>query len=379
LKKGCCTDKIKESTGRELRCMAPKNPYAGNDKILWKSIKENRIGKLYLFFGAEEYLIRNYCEHIEKTILDEEFKLLNKTVLNGKVTPAQIIENCRTSPVFSDRRMVIVRDSGLFKSGKKKDDGAADPVEKSKGTKGRGKGGDELAEFLQDLPEHICLVFIEKEIDKRLKYVSIVAEHGLVVQFDYRKPAELTEWVIKRLREMQHDTSPRTAAMIVDYCEPSMDDILNELNKLCAYAGDRRMIKEEDVAKVCTRSIKSRVFDLTDALAAKRSRTALAILNDMVALREPMPRITFMIARQFRQLIQTKLMVRDGAGRSEIASFLKVPPFIAEKVMRQAASFDMSSLEKAVATGLELDVAVKSGRLKDRAAVELLITSLSAK
>ena len=37
---------------------------------------------------------------------------------------------------------------------------------KSKGTKGRGKGGDELAEFLQDLPEHICLVFIEKEIDK---------------------------------------------------------------------------------------------------------------------------------------------------------------------------------------------------------------------
>ena len=86
-----------------------------------------------------------------------------------------------------------------------------------------------------------------------------------------------------------------------------------------------------------------------------------------------------MIARQFRQLIQTKLMVRDGAGRSEIASFLKVPPFIAEKVMRQAASFDMSSLEKAVATGLELDVAVKSGRLKDRAAVELLITSLSAK
>jgi DNA polymerase-3 subunit delta len=139
------------------------------------------------------------------------------------------------------------------------------------------------------------------------------------------------------------------------------------------------MIKEEDVAKVCTRSIKSRVFDLTDALAAKRSRTALAILNDMVALREPMPRITFMIARQFRQLIQTKLMVRDGAGRSEIASFLKVPPFIAEKVMRQAASFDMSSLEKAVATGLELDVAVKNGRLKDRAAVELLITSLSAK
>ncbi|NMA33079.1 MAG: DNA polymerase III subunit delta [Clostridiaceae bacterium] len=362
--------------------MAAKDPYAGNDKLLWKSIKENNIGRLYLFFGPEEYLIRNYCEQMEKRLLGDEFKLLNKAVLNGRVTPAQVIENCRTYPVFSDRKMVVVRDSGLFKSGKKSDDAdedTADAGKTAKGARSRGKDADGLAGFLQDLPEHICLVFIEKEINRKLKYVGLVEKHGLVVQFDYKKPDELAEWVIKRLREMQHDASPRTAAMIVEYCEPSMDDVLNELNKLCAYAGDRKMINEEDVAKVCTRSIKSRIFDLTDALAAKQSRSALSILNDMVVLKEPMPRITFMIARQFRQLIQTKLMVREGAGKNEIASFFKLPPFIAGKIIRQAAGFDMDSLRRAVETGLELDLAVKNGRLKDRAAVELLITSLSTK
>ena len=361
--------------------MAPKDMYAGNEKLLWRSIKENRIGKLYLFFGPEEYLIRNYCEQIEKRLLDEEFRLLNKVVLNGKAAPAQIMENCLTYPVFSDRRLVIARDSGLFRPGRKGEDtgeAAEDTGKKAKGTRGRGKEADEFSEFLQNLPEHVCLVFIEKEIDKRVKYVSLMEKFGLVVQFDFRKPDELAEWVIKRLREMQHDASPRTAAMIVDYCEPSMDDILNELNKLCAYAGDRKMINEDDVAKVCTRSVKSRVFDLTDALAAKQSRTALSILNDMAALKEPMPRITFMIARQFRQLIQAKLMVREGAGKNEIASFFKVPPFIAEKIIKQAAGFDMDSLRKAVDTGLELDLAVKNGRLDDKAAIELLITSLLA-
>lgn len=360
--------------------MAAKDPYAGNEKILWKSIKENKIGRLYLFFGPEGYLIRNYCAEMEKKLLAEEFRLLNKAVLDGKVMPAQIIENCQTYPVFSDRRLVIVRDSGLFRSGRKGDaagDTDPDGGKKARGT-GKGKGGDELSGFLQDLPEHVCLVFIEKEIDRRSKYVGLAEKHGLVVQFDFRKPDELTGWVIRKLREMKHDASPRTAAMIVDYCEPSMDDILNELSKLCAYAGERKTINEDDVAKVCTRSIKSRVFDLTDALAAKQSRAALSILNDMAALKEPMPRITFMIARQFRQLIQAKLMVQEGAGRNEIASFFKVPPFIAGKIMKQAAGFDMDSLRKAVETGLELDLAVKNGRLDDRAAIELLIMSLSA-
>ncbi len=363
--------------------MAAKDAYAGNEKTLWKSIKSNDLGSLYLFYGAEEYLIRNYCEQMEKALLDDEFKMLNKVILNGKVTAAQIIDNCRTSPVFSDRRMVIVKDSGLFK-GARKNESAGSAAEASGKRSGRSgakrKGDDELVDFLLELPEHVCLVFVESEVDRRVKkYLDVIEKKGLVIEFDYKKPDELVSWVVKRMRELGHDTAPGTAAMIVDYCEPGMDDILNEIKKLCSYAGDRIMITDEDVVKVCTRSVKSRIFDLTDAIAAKKSRTALSILNDMAVMREPMPKIMYMIARQFRQLIQTKLLAKDGAGKGEIAAYFKVPPFIADKLIRQAKSFKIDSLQSAAATGLELDIAVKTGRLEDRAAVELMITSLAGK
>ncbi len=360
--------------------MAAKDAYADNEKILWKSIKSNEIGRLYLFYGIEEYLIRNYCGQIEKTIVSEDFKLLNKVILNGRISPAQIIENCRTAPVFSDRRLVIVKNSGLFKGGKKADgeDKPGSGAKKGKGSAGA-KSGDEMADFLKDMPEHVCLIFIEQEIDKRIKYVDLIEKNGLIVNFEYKKPDDMVGWVIKRLREMEHDADPRTAAMIVDYCEQGMDDVLNELKKLCAYAGDRSQITADDVAKVCTRSVKSRIFDLTDAIAAKQTSTAISILNDMVVLREPMPRVLFMITRQFRQLIQAKLLIRDGAGKGEIASFFKVPPFIADKLIRQARSFDMESLEGAAARGLELDIAVKTGNLDDRTAVELLIIGSAEK
>ena len=101
---------------------ATKDQYAGNEKALWKSIKAKDIGSLYLFYGQEEYLKRNYVEQIEKAILTDDFRLLNKVVLEGKVSASAIIDNCETAPVFSERKLVIVKNSGLFKGGKKSED-----------------------------------------------------------------------------------------------------------------------------------------------------------------------------------------------------------------------------------------------------------------
>lgn len=353
--------------------MASKDQFSDNEQILRKSIKDKNIGNVYLFFGAEEYLKRNFTEYIEKILLTEELKLLNKIVLEGKTTPAAIIDNCETLPVFSERKMVIVRNSGLFKGGKKKDEAI-----KKAGDSGRkGKNADELTSFLQNVPDHVCLIFIEVEIDKRIKLVDLVNSYGLVVELDYRKPDELTNWVMKRIRELGHEADQRTAAMIVEYGEAGMDDLMNEIRKLCAFAGQRQKITESDVAKVCTKSIKSRVFDLTDAIAAKQTAKALSLLNDMAVLKEPMPKIMYMIARQFRQLVQVKMMVRDGVTQAQIAALLKSPPFIAGKLIKQAQSFQTDKLENAISSSLDLDIAIKTGKLEDRLAVELMITGLT--
>lgn len=349
-----------------------KDQYAGNEKILWKSIKEKDIGCLYLFYGQEEYLKRNFTEQIEKAIICEGFRLLNKVVLEGKVSPSSIVDNCETAPVFSERKLVVVKNSGLFKGAKKSEEAG------KKGSEGkRTKGSDELSDMFANMPKHACLVFLETEIDKRIKYVDLIEQYGLIVEFNFKKPDELAEWVAKRVKELGHEADPSVASMIVEYGETGMDDLYNEIKKLCAYAGDRIRITTADVARICTKSVKSRVFDLTDAISAGQCAKALSLLNDMEAMKEPMPKVMYMIARQFRQLMQVKLLVKDGATQGEIASHFKVPPFIAGKLVSQAKGFSFDKLEKAISTGLELDLSIKTGRLEDKAAVELLITGLS--
>ena len=46
-----------------------------------------------------------------------------------------------------------------------------------------------------------------------------------------------------------------------------------------------------------------------------------------------------MIAKQFNQLLQVKELAGKGAQKSEIASRVKVPPFVAGKLMAQARAF----------------------------------------
>ena len=75
---------------------------------LKEHIKTKKIGSLYLFYGPEEYLKKHYLESLEGIILKEDFKSLNKVVLEGKVESGIIIDNCETFPVFSDRKLVVV-------------------------------------------------------------------------------------------------------------------------------------------------------------------------------------------------------------------------------------------------------------------------------
>ncbi len=336
-----------------------------SEALLRKAIKDKKIGKLYLFYGCEEYLKRNYIEYIEKNLLDENTKLLNKVVLEDNITVTSIIDNCETLPLFSDRRMVVVKNSGLFKS------------KKTKSSSTKGKGDDELAQFLKNVPEHACLIFSEADIDKRSKAAGIIKEHGLIVEFDFRKPEELAGWVIKMTRKQGYEMDMYTAAHLVEYCESGMDDVLNEINKLCAYAADRKKITVDDIVKVCTRSVKSRIFDLTDAIARMQTDKALAILDDMLVLKEPIPKIIFLIAKQLRQMLQINLMLKEGATKDSIISALKLNRYFAGKTISQAQMFPVKKLEKAIETGLTLDLAIKTGRLKDRAAVELMITQMS--
>jgi len=89
-------------------------------------------------------------------------------------------------------------------------------------------------------------------------------------------------------------------------------------------------------------------------------------------------RIVYMIRRQFRLLARARSLFEEGTTRPEIASTLKVPPFVARKLEEQARKMGEEDLERALALILDLERGLKGGsELGDELQVELAVLNLS--
>lgn len=262
----------------------------------------------------------------------------------------EIISLADTMPFFADRRLILVDGSGFFKSAQ-----------------------EELAAYLPQMPDTTCLVFAESEVDKRNRLYKRVKELGYAAELNKQDTAQLMQWAAGILGRDGRKVSRPVMEYFLERTGDDMENIRMELEKLVCYTMGRDVITKEDVDAVGTVHVTSRVFDMVAAIVAGNTKKAMDLYEDLLTLKEPPMRILFLIARQFNQLLQIKELTAAGKDKGAIASALKVPPFAVGKLTAQARAFTRDQILSWVTLCVETEEAVKTGRLSDRLAVELLI------
>jgi DNA polymerase-3 subunit delta len=124
--------------------------------------------------------------------------------------------------------------------------------------------------------------------------------------------------------------------------------------------------------------VQSNIFAFVDSLAAGERGRALRLLEDLISTGEPPLRVTYMVRRQFGLVARARALFYKGASQREVASELKVPPFVARKLEEQAGGLNEEALERALALVLDLERGLKGGSdLRDELQVELAVLKLS--
>ena len=311
-------------------------------QTLNQDIKEKSFKKIYLLYGDEPFLVGSYKKKLREAITGGD--TMNFNYFEGKNPDVkEIISLADTMPFFADRRLILVDGSGFFKSAQ-----------------------EELAAYLPQMPDTTCLVFAESEVDKRNRLYKRVKELGYAAELNKQDTAQLMRWAAGILgRPVMEYFLERTG--------DDMENIRMELEKLVCYTMGRDVITKEDVDAVGTVHVTSRVFDMVAAIVAGNTKKAMDLYEDLLTLKEPPMRILFLIARQFNQLLQIKELTAAGKDKGAMASALKVPPFAVGKLTAQARAFTRDQILSWVTLCVETEEAVKTGRLSDRLAVELLI------
>jgi DNA polymerase-3 subunit delta len=121
------------------------------------------------------------------------------------------------------------------------------------------------------------------------------------------------------------------------------------------------------------------VFDLVEAMAAGKTATAGRLLRHALDIDGEQPlRLLALIARQYRLLIQAKTLQEARAGNAELSRHLGVPEWAVPKYLAQAGYNSFGRLEAAMASIVAADEAIKTGKLADREAMDVLLAELSA-
>ena len=320
-----------------------------------EDIKNGTFRRVYLLYGDEDYLKLQYKNKLLRALVTEG-DTMNFSRFEGKEAqvPA-LIDLAETMPFFAEYRVILVEDSGFFKN-----------------------AAPQLAEYLPDMPETTCMIFIEKEVDKRSKTYKSLKDIGRMVEFKTPDEKMLTRWVLTVLQKNGKKLTQPTMQLFLEKAGNSMGNIDRELEKLICYVGDREIIQMDDVEEICTGQTENRIFDMIHMMAEKRQKEALELYYDLLALKEPPMRILFLLVRQFNILLQVKTMVAAGMEQNQIADRAGLRSFTIRRYRSEAGHFSVQKLKEALRDCARAEEDVKTGRLDDRLSVELILVKYSA-
>lgn len=315
-----------------------------------EDIKSGQYKTVYLLYGEESFLKQSYKKKIKEAVAGDD--TMNYNYFEGKgLDVNELISLSDTMPFFSDKRLIIIEDSGFFKT-----------------------SSEALADYLPMIPDTTCIVFVEDAVDKRNRLFKKVKELGHAAEMKRQDSAQLARWAGTILAQNGRKITGSTMNLFLERTGDDMENIRMELEKLISYTMGSDAVTTEDVEAVTTVQVTNKIFDMVNAIVTRKTRLAMDLYEDLLTLKEPPMRILFLIARQFNQLLLVKEMTAKGADRGTIASKLKIPPFVAGKVSAQAGAFTREQILSYVKGCVEAEEAVKTGKMNDRMAVELLIT-----
>lgn len=325
-------------------------------KRIVQDIKNGEFAHVYLLYGEEAYLRKQYRDNLRKALVADD-DTMNCSVYAGKdIDINEIIDMAGTMPFFAPRRVIMIENSGWMKS-----------------------GNDRMAEFLKNIPDTTYIIFEESEIDKRNKLFKAVTANGYAANCEVQDEATLKKWIMGLLKKENKLITPDALNILLDRTGTDMEGIKKELEKLICYKYYDDGITAEDVEELCTVRIQNKIFDMVEAVAGKQQKQALDLYYDLLALKEAPMKILALISRQFNMLLQVKEMKMKGYQEQTIATQTGLNAyFLKKKYIPQASKFKLEQLQQALTACVEAEEAVKTGNMTDILSVELIIVSLSA-
>jgi DNA polymerase-3 subunit delta len=288
--------------------------------------------------------------------------------------PAELRAACNTASFFAEDRLVIIEGLLGRLGGTRRRRGS------SARTRARSEGSapseaEDFLDVLANLPATTTVVLLDDSVSDGLK--TEMEGLGTVRHFAVLRGDQLRGWAAERVRAQGATFAAGALDRLVSLIDGAhLGELASEIDKLVTYANGRA-VQVRDVGALVSGAVQYQTWDLTDAVIEGRADRALGVLQRMDTKSQPPQLLSYMLVRQYRQLMLAQAYLREGMSAAQIGTQLGLRDYPLKKVVDQASRYQADRLETAYRRLLEHDVAVKTGVMDADAAFAALIVSLA--
>jgi len=210
------------------------------------------------------------------------------------------------------------------------------------------------------------------EKDPFLKKIKKLAK---IENFEPLEGEKLKKWAKENISNLDIEIQSEALAKMIDFIGNNLWQFSNEIKKLANYR-KQGIIRVEDVELLIRPRVETAIFKTIDAVAQKNKRKALVMIHQHLNLGDSPGYLLAMINYQLRNL----LIVKDLAEKNEpYYSILKktgLNHFVLKKSHSQAERFTFQELKKTYRKAFQIDLDIKTGKIKPETALDLFIAGI---
>ncbi|MFA0752302.1 MAG: hypothetical protein IMHGJWDQ_000049 [Candidatus Fervidibacter sp.] len=340
-------------------------------------------------FGDDEFLVQRVIQRLTDLLLPTEERPTALSVLEGKEGTEAALAKVLFEPTFGfqlvQRRVVIVKNPAFLKERDK-----------------QRRSSLVWHRYLQQIPPRTFALLALTEPPSNAQ-LGLLNEIALLVPLSKLRAQDLPEFVQMLAEQAAIHMDKAAVQELIDRVGNDARQLATEVEKLALYIGvDGRI--SVDIVRELVPSLAMDVFALMNAVVEGETAKALRMLDGLLQRRESPMLILYLLARQFRFLLQARLLLdsklvapallhaRADTFRQQLEripdeirhrfpedaryNLLKQSPSVIRNFLLQARHFSRDQILRALQLILDTDVGFKTG-IEQGHLLALLIVQLS--
>ncbi len=313
---------------------------------------------VYAIYGDDSFLRREVLGEVRRVALPGEDDELAVARFAGETaTLADVLDELRTLPFFSKRRLVVVENADPFVTAHRR----------------------ELETYVEQPVESAVLVLLVKLWPSNTKLAKLVEKHGVSVECKGPNDRVLTPWLV-HLASQRFDATlaPDASALLVELVGPEVGLLVAELEKLSIYVGASKKIHRDDVARMVGAGRIETVWRMLDAATTGKGELALEHLDGLVASGEHPVGLLAAMSASLLKVYQAGRLRKLRVDLKQACASAGIAPFAVETTRQQHAHLGPARVDRLPGMLLQADLDLKGASiLPPRVVLERLVVELS--